>query len=145
MHEASDFWREITAREGLDSSCVVPALASSDSEELRELWARDAAQFGFAGYNHGIILEEGDRNLFTVLVQEVLSFDATRAMLREILCCIKPRHDQGVAHADIKPLNVSCGGISPLVDVTQARRFTDHAPHQRRPSAHRPRRKRSNR
>ena len=120
MREASDFWREMTAREGLAGSCVVSALASSDSEELRELWARDAAQFGFAGYNQGIIMEEGDRNLFTVLVQEVLSFDAARTMLREILLCLKHLHDQGIVHADIKPLNVSCGEAALFSSLTRA-------------------------
>ena len=134
MREASDFRREITAREGLDGAYVVPALASSDSEELHELWARDAAQFGFAGYNHGIILEEGDRNLFTVLVQEVLSFDVSRTMLREILLCLKHLHDQGVVHADMKPLNVSCGG-SPLCFRPSRAPFAGDAFEQRHTSA----------
>ncbi len=133
MREASDFRREVTSRENLDGSYVVPALATS--EELRELWARDAEQFGFAGYNQGIIMEEGDRNLFTILVQEVLSFEAARTMLREILWCLIHLHDQCVVHADIKPLNVSCAA-NRYATVSHMRRFTDHAPDKRQPSAH---------
>ena len=107
MRDANDFRREISSRHGLDDSHVVSVLESSD--ELRDLWPSDAKQFGFDGYDQGIVMEEGERNLFTILTQEVLSFDALRTMLREVLGCMKHLHDRGVVHGDLKPLNVRCG------------------------------------
>ena len=109
MRNASDFKRELAARRGLDESHVVTALASSDDEDLRDRWALDAAQFGFQGYDQGIIMAEGERNLFSILAQEDPSFEELRVMLREVLLCIKHLHDRGVVHADIKPMNVSRG------------------------------------
>merc|ERR1712185_751656 len=98
VRNASDFKRELAARRGLDESYVVTALASSDDDELRDRWARDAAQFGFQGYDQGIIMAEGERTLFAILAQEDPSFGELRTTLREVLLCIKHLHDQGVVH-----------------------------------------------
>ena len=113
------------SRERLGDAFVVPVLASSDGGKLNGSWADDAKQFGFEGYDQGIIMAEGERNLFTILAQEVLGFDAIRTMLHEVLLCIKHLHNRGVVHADIKPLNVSVQSL-PL-QVMMCLCFADHA------------------
>ena len=106
MREASDFQRELMSQRGLDDKHIIPALASSDDEALKQLWAHDAKQFGFEGADQGIVMAEAERSLAAILTQEVLSFEALREMLREVLVCVKHLHDRGVVHADVKPLNV---------------------------------------
>ena len=119
--------REIAALRGLGEEFVIPALASSDSKGLQELWARDAARFGFEGYDFGLIAAEAERSLFTIFAQEVLRFDELRTMLQQVLRCVKHLHDRGVVHADIKPLNVRSVSPCDRFILTRCRLAADHA------------------
>ena len=65
----------VARRGGMHESCL-----RSRSDELRELWARDAKEVGFEGYDQGIVMAEAERSVAAILTQEVLSFEALREM-----------------------------------------------------------------
>ena len=105
MRNRDQFERERDARAGLDHEHVVQVLATSDDEGLRERWVADAEARGWAGCAQGLVMEAGDRNLMSVLLQERVTLDYGMRALKQLALSLGHLHDRGLVHCDFKPLN----------------------------------------
>eukprot|EP00947_MAST-08B_sp_MAST-8B-sp1_P005371 g5371.t1 len=103
-HEISRCGRSGGKGSGLDPQYVVGVLASSDDAGLRDDFAEEALSQGH--YPQGIVMEAGERNLNAIYMHERPDIHSIRSMFAQVFSAVRHLHEQGVAHNDLKALNV---------------------------------------
>ena len=102
--DKAQYEREIAARgTGLDPLYVVGILETSDQLGAVRFRA-EAEERGF--YEFGILMESGERNLQVIILHERPDEDQVRSMARQVFDAVAYLHSKGIAHNDIKALNV---------------------------------------
>ena len=102
MRDDGEFKCEAEAREILDTDkqgFVVPIIAKSDDPELRDRWKSDVRRLNHGGFDFGLVMAMGQRNLETILRQEGLSLQQTREMLEALVRCLGDVHSHNLVHA----------------------------------------------
>ena len=54
-----------------------------------------------------LVMDKADRNLLQIFQQERPGLNAVRLMMRQVIVAVRHLHQRGLAHGDIKALNVS--------------------------------------
>ena len=107
MLHKDQYEREVKAREqGLSAEFIVPILQTSDHEDVRNVWATDAAVHGFARYDNGIIMEFADRNMDYIMRQERPDLETARELLAMLVQALAHLESHELIHGDIKLLNI---------------------------------------
>ena len=119
MQDEQQWRRERDAREGfeLESRFVVQALpAPPDDDFQRAIENLEGGLHKFVekhlppGITLGkraLVMDKADRNLLQIFQQERPGTDAVRSMARQVILAVQHLHQRGLAHGDIKALNVS--------------------------------------
>ena len=124
MLNKEQFQRELAAREHLDERFVIPIINSSDDAALSDRWQTDVVRISrrmklnYDNYQYGLVMQNAKRNLMVALLQERMSEEKIRQMLKEIIEALGHMHAQDQIHGDFKPLNAvrTDDGVWKLID-----------------------------
>ena len=119
MQDEQQWRRERDAREGfeLESRFVVQALPAPPDDDFQlaienlegglHKFVEKHLPPGITLGKRALVMDKADRNLLQIFQQERPGLHAVRSMARQVILDVQHLHQRGLAHGDIKALNVS--------------------------------------
>ncbi|KAF0708199.1 hypothetical protein As57867_006404, partial [Aphanomyces stellatus] len=126
MRNGDDFEREIIARRGLDTQFVLGLTPAPTANELQQnlVTVKLNGDISVVEYPHVLVMPAADRSLHDIYEKEYLTDNKIRQMMEEVAQALQHIHGRGIAHGDLKMLNIlRVGNQLKLIDLDASTDF----------------------